>query len=160
MAKASTTSRLREFISSFEHLYKFAAHLAFVGVIGTIIGSYFQYTSWREEKILTRHQAELGTAITADNEVILALSSVMNLQSMLLFSFKNAEGYEPGSISAQMSSYISNNAKGLQKRYFEARTNLRQNIDALADKAALFIDRPAEPDSRRAEDQLVRRPIP
>jgi hypothetical protein len=131
LAKAGFVSRVKHFLSSLDRPYKFTAHLAVFGLTGTIIGSYFQYASWREEKILTRHESELKSAIKADTEIISALSSVMNLQSMLLFGFKNAEGYEGGTISAQLHAYLSKSANDIQKSYFEARTNLRLNIDAI-----------------------------
>jgi hypothetical protein len=160
MAKAGLLTRTKHFLSSLDQPYKFTAHLAIFGLVGTIIGSYFQYASWREEKILTRHENEMKSAIKADTEIISALSSVMNLQSMLLFGFKNAEGYEGGVVSQQLHTYLSKSANDIHKSYFEARTNLRLNIDAMADKAALFIDRPNETDSRRADDQERQRPMP
>lgn len=82
----------RRFLSAFDRPFRFAAHLAIFGLIGTIIGSYFQYTSWREEKILTRHESELKSAIDAHTEIIAALSAVMNLQSMLFVRICKCRG--------------------------------------------------------------------
>jgi hypothetical protein len=134
--------------------FKFAGHLAFLGIIGAILGSYFQYNTWRDEKNLARYESELSDAIATSSEIVKALSSVMNLQQMLLFTFANASGYE-GSVTDNQRKYLIKSGKDLQERYVEARANLRQNIDALAGKAALFIDRPVEADSHRVANVSV-----
>lgn len=146
----SIGDRLKEFLLRWDQPYKFAAHLTFLGIFGTIIGSYLQYNSWRDEKNLSRYENELSSAIATASEIVAALSTVMNQQQMLLFTFANAEGYE-GPIEDQIRRYLLGNAKALQTRYFETHGELRQNIDALTGKAALYLDRPVETDARRAE---------
>lgn len=58
-----------------------------------------------------------------------------------------------------MHKYLVDSAKDVHKSYFDARTSLRQNIDAMADKAALFIDRPTEADGHGAKHQEARPPV-
>jgi hypothetical protein len=139
---------LKRIFAAIDRPFKFAGHLTFLGIIGAILGSYFQYNSWRDEKNLARYESELSNAISTSSEIVNSLSSVMNLQQMLLFTFANASSYE-GPVAENLQKYLVTSAKDLLTKYVDARTNLRQNIDALAGKAALFLDRPVESDTRR-----------
>jgi hypothetical protein len=130
--------------------YRFATNLAFFGLLGTVLGAYFQYNSWRDEKTLARYQNELSTASSTFSEVAQALSSVMNLQQILFYGYKNALDYY-GPVNEQTRSYLSDSAKRTYEKYFVARTELRQNIDILSGKAALFLDRPIESDDQRVQ---------
>jgi hypothetical protein len=130
-----------------ERPYRLATRLAFFGLLGTIVGAYFQYNSWRDEKNLTRYRDELTTATATFSELSFALSSVMNLQQMLFYTHRDAYRAEDSKEYA----YLLDNAKRLYENYFLARTSLRQNIDILSGKAGLFIDRPVESDEQRVQ---------
>lgn len=145
---AVRVSTLQAFFTWLDRPYRFATNLAFFGLIGTIVGAYFQYNSWRDEKTLARYQNELSTASSTFSEVAQALSSVMNLQQILFYSYKNALGYY-APIDEETRLYLSENSKLIHENYFAVRTALRQNIDILSGKAGLFLDRPIETDEQR-----------
>ena len=147
---AVRVSTFQTFLTWLDRPYRFATNLAFFGLIGTIVGAYFQYNSWRDEKTLARYQNELSTASATFSEVAQALSSVTNLQQVLFYSYKNAVGYY-GPVDEETRLYLSEGAKRIHESYFTARTTLRQNIDILSGKAALFLDRPLETDEQRVE---------
>jgi hypothetical protein len=144
------SSTLQKFFMWLDRPYRFATNLAFFGLLGTVLGAYFQYNSWRDEKTLARYQDELSTASSTFSEVAQALSSVMNLQQILFYSYKNALDYY-GPVNERTRTYLSDSAKRTYENYFVARTALRQNIDILSGKAALFLDRPIESDDQRVE---------
>lgn len=138
---------LQNFFKQLDRPYRFATNLAFFGLLGTIVGAYFQYNSWRDEKTLARYHEELATANATFSELASALSSVMNLQQMLFYTHRDAhDTWDDGTYI-----YLSDNAKRVYENYFSARTALRQNIDILSGKAALFIDRPLDSDEKRIE---------
>jgi hypothetical protein len=140
----------KRFVFTLDESYRFATKFALLGLIGTIIGSYFQYNAWRDEKALARYKDELASSIATFSEVAGALSGVMTLQQILFYSYKNATGFlRP--IDGQTKSFLSESAKEYEKEYFVARTSLRKSIDVLAGKTSLFIDRPVESDERRVE---------
>jgi hypothetical protein len=145
----------KRLVFTLDKSYRFATNFALIGLIGTVIGSYFQYNAWRDEKALARYQDELASSIATFSEVAGALSAVMNLQQILFYSYKNAAGFL-GPIDDQTRFFLSESAKEQAKEYFAARTSLRKNIDVLAGKTSLFIDRPVETDERRVE--LLKQP--
>jgi hypothetical protein len=71
----------------------------------------------------------------------------MNLQQIIFFVHRDA--HDTGDDKTY--TYLSENAKRIHETYFLARTALRQNIDILSGKAALFIDRPIESDEQRVQ---------
>src|SRR5262249_14896549 len=74
--------------------FRFAGTLSLVGIIigiiGTSIGMYFQYTAWREEKELTRYKEDFTNATVAFSELSQTFSSVMNLQQILFYLYREA----------------------------------------------------------------------
>jgi hypothetical protein len=133
--------------------YRAATRIALFGLVGTIVGIYFQYNSWRDEKTLTRYQNELATATSTFSEIAQAMSSVMNLQQVLYYTYLNAMGYynHYNPVDPQRRAYLWQSANDIHKEYFTARTAFRQNVDILSGKAALFLDRPIESDEQRVD---------
>jgi hypothetical protein len=131
-----------------DHPFRLAANLTLLSIVGAIVGSYVQYNSWRHEKNLTRYREELSNAVANFSEISGALSAAMNLQESLYYTYKNALGHY-GAVDNDKKIFLRRNAQKIYGDYYTARTALRNNIDVLAGKAELFIDRPLQPDNQR-----------
>jgi hypothetical protein len=138
-------SWLRGLLLALDKPFNFATRLTSVGAVGVIIAALVQYSSWRDEKNLTRHKEELSSAISTFSEISGALSAVMNLQQILFFTYK---AYYETDDEQKINAFFAS-GKAIATQYVNLRTALRQNIDVLAAKADLFIDRPTTPDSKR-----------
>ena len=72
----------------------FFKHLSILGlvggVIGTAVGSYFQYVSWREEQNIARYKEDFAAATAVFSDVASTLSTAVNLQQILYFTFRDA----------------------------------------------------------------------
>ena len=59
-AKTGKRTRFHAFVDRLDRPFRFAGRLTLVGIVlgflGTIMGSFFQYTSWREEQNLARYK--------------------------------------------------------------------------------------------------------
>jgi hypothetical protein len=135
--------------------FRFAANLTSFGVVGVILASVFQYSSWRDDKQLARHREELESAISNFQEISKTLSGVMNLQQILYFTHKSAAGGQ-GPVDPQQLNYLLNSGKTILAEYTAERTSLRKSVDILIGKADLFIDRPTRSYDERlpAADQV------
>jgi hypothetical protein len=125
--------------------FRFAANLTSLGLVSVAVASGVQYSSWRDEKNLVRHQEELSHAISNFSEISGTLSAVVNLQQMLYFTYKGALG----DVDETEKQYLSKAGKAIVLDYTVLRTALRKSVDVLTAKADLFIDRPTRSDSQR-----------
>ena len=113
----------------------FFKHLSILGlvggVIGTAVGSYFQYVSWREEQNIARYKEDFAAATAVFGDVASTLSTAVSLQQILYFTFRDAvdAGVDKNDDAFQMKT-----ARDTYKSYVEARNALRERIDALARK--------------------------
>src|SRR5262249_41383098 len=145
------TSRLKwleQTLLGLDRPFRWLANLSILGLIGTFLAAYMQYNSWRDEKNITRYREELSSAMTVFSEIAGPLSSMINLQEILFYGYKNALGHY-GPIDAKTKGYLTRNANEAYKDYTQTRTALRKNVDVLAGKAELFIDRPIQADHSR-----------
>jgi hypothetical protein len=144
--------RITGFASWLDAPFRFVGTLSAWGlmfaVIGTSLGMYFQYTAWREEKELARYKDDLSNATATFTELTQTLSSVMNLQQILFFLFREAA---TKNVLDQKNSYLSKSSEKVYKEYFDERTALGKKVDLFARKAEIFIDRPINPDRTLAE---------
>jgi hypothetical protein len=131
--------------------FRWVANLSFLGLIGTFVAAYMQYNAWRDEKNITRYREELSSAMAVFSEIAGPLSSMINLQEILFYGYKNALGHY-GEIDNKTKIYLTRNANKAHEDYTQTRTALRKNVDVLAGKAELFIDWPIQPDYWRAEE--------
>ena len=138
---------LKRALSGLDQPFRWAANLSFLGIVGTFFAAYMQYNSWSDEKNLARYREELSSAMAVFSEIAGPLSSMVNLQEILFFTYKNALGHY-GSVDVKTKAYLTRNANKAYTDYVDTRTALRKNIDVLAGKAELFIDRPLQPDHR------------
>ena len=145
-------SSLQRLILSLDRPFRFAANLTSLGIVSVIIASIIQYSAWQDEKNLTRHREELGSAISNFSEISGVLAAAMNLQQTLYYTYKNALGYfeNPDQLTLN---HLAMNAKATSNDYFSSRTSLRKNIDVLIAKADLYLDRPTKSDSQRVSYQ-------
>jgi hypothetical protein len=118
-------------------------NLTIVGMVGTIIGAYFQYNSWREEHIISEYKENFAKATDAFAESSKALSMAMNLQHIIFFTFKNAVD---SNVETQKDSFLVKSSRDVYKAYVEARTTLRGGVNVFARKAEIYIDWPSNKD--------------
>ena len=142
---------LKRALSGLDQPFRWAANLSFLGIVGTFFAAYMQYNSWSDEKNLARYREELSSAMAVFSEIAGPLSSMVNLQEILFYTYKNALGHY-GSVDVKTKAYLTRNANKAYTDYVDTRTALRKNIDVLAGKAELFIDRPLQPDHRRSNE--------
>ncbi len=140
---SDTNSWFSRSLLALDRPFRFTARLTSFGLVSIIVAAIFQYSSWRDEKQLTRHREELASAISTFSEVSGALSGTMNLQQILYYT------HIDDNKDALVRKYLAMAAKDIVKDYTVARIALRKNIDVLIGKADLFIDRPMRPDSER-----------
>jgi hypothetical protein len=151
---SSKDSPLQRFILLLDRPFRFFANLTSLGIISVIIAAIVQYSAWRDEKNLTRHQEELTHAISNFSDLSGTLSAVMNLQQMLFYMYREALGYDGKTpVDDLTTKYDVTNAKAISNDYFTSRTALRKNIDVLIAKADLYLDRPTKSEGERVVDQ-------
>jgi hypothetical protein len=95
--KENTTDifgRLKKKLLFAEDTVVFFKHLSILGlvggVIGTAVGSYFQYVSWREEQNIARYKEDFAAGTAVFSDVASTLSTAVNLQQILYFTFRDA----------------------------------------------------------------------
>jgi hypothetical protein len=145
---ASGMSWFARLLVEFDRPFRWLANLSVLGLIGTFVAAYMQYNSWRDEKNITRYREELSSAMAVFSEIAGPLSSMINLQEILFYGYKNALGHY-GPIDSKTRAYLTRNTNEAYKDYTQTRTALRKNVDVLAGKAELFIDRPIQADRSR-----------
>jgi hypothetical protein len=149
---SSKESPLQRFILSLDRPFRFFANLTSLGIISVIIAAIVQYSAWRDEKNLARHQEELTHAISSFSDLSGTLSAVMNLQQILFYTYREALGYD-GKVDDWTTEYDVTNVKAISTDYFTSRTTLRKNIDVLIAKTDLYLDRPTKSEGQRVADQ-------
>jgi hypothetical protein len=137
----------------------FFKHLSILGlvggVIGTAVGSYFQYVSWREEQNIARYKEDFAAATAVFSDVASTLSTAVNLQQILYFTFRDAVD---AGVDKNDDAFQTKTARDTYKSYVDARNALRERIDALARKMEIYIDWPSDrnrdPTVQRSADPL------
>jgi hypothetical protein len=160
--KQDTTNifgRFRKKLLFAEETVVFFKHLSILGlvggVIGTAVGSYFQYVSWREEQNIARYKEDFATATAVFGDVASTLSTAVNLQQILYFTFRDAVD---AGVDKNDDAFQTKTARDTYKSYLEARNALRERIDALARKMEIYVDWPSDrnrdPTVQRSADPL------
>src|SRR5215813_5283646 len=142
-----------------EETVVFFKHLSILGlvggVIGTAVGSYFQYVSWREEQNIARYKEDFAAATAVFSDVASTLSTAVNLQQILYFTFRDAVD---AGVDKNDDAFQTKTARDTYKSYVDARNALRERIDALARKMEIYIhwpsDRNRDPTVQRSADPL------
>jgi hypothetical protein len=142
------TSGFARLLLLLDQPFRFLANLTSLGLISVLVAALIQYSSWRDDKQLSRHKEELSNAISSFSEIAGFLSATMNLQQMLYYTYKNAVGAF-GPVEQQQSNYLLMSAKSILAEYTTSRTSLRKSVDVLIGKSDLFIDRPTRSEAQR-----------
>jgi hypothetical protein len=129
-----------------DEAFMFLKKLSIVGLIGTAVGSYFQWVSWREEQNIARYKQDFDAATALFAEAGTSLSTAMNQQQLLYFTY--AAATEP---DVRNGEFLAKSGHEIFKAYVDARNSLRQNIDTLARKLEIYVDWPSD----RARDFTV-----
>jgi hypothetical protein len=116
-------------------------NLSIVGLIGTIVGSYFQYVSWREEQNIARYKEDFAAATEVFASTASALSTAMNLQQLVYFTYRDAIA---SGADSNDDAFQTKSGRDIYKAYVDARNSLRQNIDTIAHKMEIYIDWPSD----------------
>jgi hypothetical protein len=124
-----------------EHTVVFLRNLSIVGLLGTVIGSYFQYVSWREEQNIARYKQDFDAASATFTESSRVLSTASNLQQIVYFTFKNAVDANEETAT---DGFLIKGASAIYQSYVDARRSLRESIDVLARKMEIYIDWPSD----------------
>jgi hypothetical protein len=115
---------------------------AILGLLGTLIASYFNYLSEYQTKVATQAKEDLLAATQAFTQTSADLSTAITLQADLFHDFEAAvldqrtDG-EPNDLASK-------NATEVFKAYETASSGLRQNIHVFARKAELYLDWPSD----------------
>jgi hypothetical protein len=104
---------------------------------GWLLGSYFQYISWRDQQNIDLFKQDFTAANTAFAEVSGVLSTAMNLQQMIEAHFRSAV---IARVDADDSAFLTVSGRRLYQPYVDAQNSLKENIDVLARKMEIFVD--------------------
>src|SRR5262249_32809327 len=137
-----------------EETVVFFKHLSILGlvggVIGTAVGSYFQYVSWREEQNIARYKEDFAAATAVFGDVASTVSTAVNLQQI-------GDAVDAG-VDKNDDAFPTKTARDTYKSYLDARNALRERIDALARKMEIYVDWPSDrnrdPTVQRSADPL------
>jgi hypothetical protein len=144
-AEKPRPSRLRAFFHRLRQIdfpFKQAGKLTLVGalatIVGTLVGSYFQYNAWQEEKDLTRYKEDYANANQLLTEVLRVYSVPATLQYQLSLYDRTAVA-EPASLDP----IVQKTATELYEQYQTARFELLKSAPSLEQKVEMFFDWPA-----------------
>jgi len=105
--------------------------------VGWLLGSYFQYISWRDQQNIDLFKQDFSAANAAFAEVSGVLSTAMNLQQMIEANFRSALIQH---VDADDSAFLTVSGRRLYQPYIDAQNSLKENIDVLARKMEIFVD--------------------
>ena len=139
--ESSIWARLKRNILRAEGTAQFLKNLSIVGLIGTVVGSYFQYVSWREEQNIAHYKEDFAAATAAFADTSRTLSIAINLQQIVYFTFKDAV---KANVDTNDNAFLTKTTRETYKGYADARNSLREDIDALARKMEIYLDWPSD----------------
>ena len=87
-SKTGVFGRVKKFLLSADEGVSLFKNLSIVGLIGAVVGSYFQYVSWREEQNLQRYKEDFAAATAVFTEVASTLSTAMHRQQIVYFNYQ------------------------------------------------------------------------
>jgi hypothetical protein len=123
--------------------------LAILGVLGTLIGAYFQNLSIYNDKVSAQAKDDMTAAANAFADASSALSVPLALQQQLIFGYHYAIAANADSDSA---AYETTNGRAIYKSYTDAHSSLSENYNLLARKMELYLDWPSNPARDPATD--------
>jgi hypothetical protein len=141
--------------------------VALLGLIGTLIGAYFQNITAYQDKVAALAQQDMSAATQALDEIGTKLSTAISLQQRFVGNFYNAicldvdnvyedlykETKTPCKNASQDSrAYLTKSAGDLYKSYMDNYASFHQGYNLLAEKAEIYLDWPSDPSHDAAND--------
>jgi hypothetical protein len=152
MPALSLWSRFKRSLIRTEKEVAFFKGLTVVGLVGTIITAYFQAVGTYEDQISAQYKDDYSGAAATFAEAANVLTPAITLQQELYKSYKEAiEKNKDGDDQA----FLTQSARSLYQQYVDRRQFLRQNIQALARKIEMQIDRPSNRHRNVATDTSI-----
>ena len=134
--------------------------VAILGLVGTLIGAYFQNITAYDDKVGALAQQDMGAATQALTEIGTTLSTAISLQQRFVGIFYNAvcidvdEVYKTlyestntkcTDVSKDPNAYLTRAAGDLYKSYIDNYASFHQGYNLLAEKAEIYLDWPSNP---------------
>jgi hypothetical protein len=124
-------------IGMFESRFAFVRSLSVVTLLSSAVVGYFQYLNAYQEKVSIQAKEDMKSAADTFDSISTAFSDGLALQNILFSSFTSAVRNKS---DASATALGTKNAKDTSAAYEKARTELREKIDVLAQKAEVYID--------------------
>jgi hypothetical protein len=139
--KPGAWERLKGVLVRTEAEFAFFKGLTFLGVIGSLIATYFQYVGNYHDKVNAQAQKDLEVAMAAFTDTSGALQTPLLLQERLVFSFYDAVA---SGADLDDNAYVTKKARALAPDYEKAESTFRQNVNLLARKVEINLDLPSD----------------
>jgi len=124
-------------IGMFDSRFAFVRGLSVVTLLSSAVVGYFQYLNAYQEKVSSQAREDMKSATDTFEEVSSAFSDALALQNLLYSNFTSALRNKS---DASATALGTRNAGEVSKAYEKARTDLREKIDVLTQKAQVYID--------------------
>jgi hypothetical protein len=111
--------------------------LSILGLLGTLIGGYFQSLTAYQDKVSAQAKDDMTAATDTFTDISNTLSTAITLQSLLFYDFVHASKLDAG---GDNNALTSKNAQDLYRPYEEAAASLHENINLIARKAEMRLD--------------------
>ena len=124
-------------IGALDRRFAFVKGLSLVTIASSAIVGYFQYLNAYQEKVSSQAREDMKSAADTFEGISAAFSDALGLQSMLYANFTSAMANKSDASTMALGT---KNAKEVSIAYEKARSELREKIDVLAQKAEVYID--------------------
>jgi hypothetical protein len=115
-------------------------NLSILGLAGTVLGSYFQYTSWREEKNITRYKEDYAVARGTFDEVVNSIGAITSIQQSLFFAYAATLDRLERKADNDPNDELAKRGADLYKDYTTTRNSFRKSFYLLATQVEINID--------------------
>jgi hypothetical protein len=148
-------------IGTLDSRIAFVRGLSVVTVLSSLIVGYFQYLNAYQEKVSNQAKEDMKSATDTFELVSAAFSDAMALQNLLYSGFSSALRSKSDASGTALGT---RNAGEISKAYEKARTDLREKVDVLTQKAEVYIDWASDIDrdpagKRNVEDDPLSRSL-
>jgi len=124
-------------VGMFDSRFAFVRGLSIVTLLSSVVVGYFQYLNAYQEKVSNQAKEDMKSATDTLDEISTAFSDALALQNLVYASFAAAVRSKS---DASATALGTRNAGDVSKAYERARTDLREKIDVLTQKAEVYID--------------------
>src|SRR5437899_681285 len=124
-------------IGTLDSRFAFVRGLSVVTLLSSLIVGYFQYLNAYQEKVSNQAKEDMKSATDTFEVVSAAFSDAMALQNLLYSGFSSAVRSKSDASGTALGT---RNAGEVSRAYEKARTDLREKVDLLTQKAEVYID--------------------